>query len=87
MSIYLDVLIGLSNSQFAIAIQVYYHIKQDHVDLWKLKGPRLCDKELHARRRRYLLLHGNLLKAVSNHGKSTVLMKGNYEHAKLLNAV
>lgn len=32
-------------------------------------------------------MHGNLLKAVSNHGKSTVLMKGNYEHAKLLNAV
>lgn len=66
---------------------VLSHLKQDHVDLWKLKGPRLGDKKSHARRRRYLLLHGNLLKAVSNHGKSAVLMKGNYEHAKLLNAV
>lgn len=27
LSINLDGLIGLSNSQFAIAIQVYYHIK------------------------------------------------------------
>lgn len=41
LSINLDGLIGLSNSQFAIAIQVYYHIKTWPCWSVEIKGSKI----------------------------------------------